>query len=175
MIEVLIMRNNIIDRWILVIIIVFCLVFIAGGCSNKNTQQSMENSTNITGETIPKRPFTNKRITETNEEKVESPRVVIKAYLNIQSGCQGEVIELLESFKKTYPEKVKIEYIDFGTKEGLEKTLKNNLHCMTILINGKQTFEFGNKTVTFSHPMGMQWTDEDLKMAVKQEIVKMYK
>jgi len=169
------MRNNIIDYWKLVAILVLCLVSIAGGCSGKSTQQSRENSSTITEKTISQEPLTNKGGTESKEEKVESPRVIIKAYLNIQSGCQGEVIELLESFKKTYPKKVKIEYIDFGTKEGLEQTLKNNLHCMAILINGKQTFELGNKTVTFSHPMGAQWIAEDLKMAVKQEIAKMYK
>jgi len=160
------MRNNIIDYWKLVAILVLCLVSIAGGWSDKNT---------ITEKTIPQRPLRNKGGTETKVKEIESPRIVIKAYLNIQSGCQGEVIELLESFKKTYPKKVKIEYIDFGTKEGLEQTLKNNLHCMAILINGKQTFELGNKTVTFSHPMGAQWIAEDLKMAVKQEIAKMYK
>jgi hypothetical protein len=169
------MKNNIIDHRKLVTILVFCLVFIAGGCSDKNTQESRKNSSTITEKTIPPRPLTNKWGTESKEEKVEPPKVVIKAYLNIQSGCQGEVIELLESFKKTYPKKVKIEYIDFGTKKGLEQTLKNNLHCMTILINGKQTFELENKTVTFSHPMGAQWTAEDLKMAINQEIVKMYK
>lgn len=169
------MSNNIINHWKLAGILSLCLIFIAVGCSNKKTQQPKDNSSAITEKSISQKPLMNKENTETKIEKAESPRVVIKAYLNIQSGCQGEVIELLESFKKTYPGKVKIEYIDFGTKEGLEQTLKNNLHCMTILINDKQTFEFGNKKVTFSHPMGMQWTAEDLKMAVKQEIVKMYK
>ena len=169
------MGNNILNHWKLAGIMSLCLIFIAVGCLDKNTQQQEKSSSTITEKSISQKPLMNKENTETKVEKIESPKVLIKAYLNIQSGCQGEVIELLESFKKTYPEKVKIEYIDFGTKEGLEKTLKNNLHCMTILINGKQTFEFGNKTVTFSHPMGMQWTDEDLKMAVKQEIVKMYK
>jgi hypothetical protein len=169
------MKNNIIYHWKLVTILVLCLVSVTSGCSSKNTQQSRKNSSTITEKTISQEQLTNKGGTESKEEKVEFPKVIIKAYLNIQSGCQGEVIELLESFKKTYPKKVKVEYIDFGTKKGLEQTLKNNLHCMTILINGKQTFELGNKTVTFSHPIGMQWTAEDLKMAVKQEIERMYK
>jgi hypothetical protein len=169
------MKNNIIDHWKLVAILVLCLVSIAGGCLGKSTQQSRNNSSTITEKAIPQRPLANKGDTKSKEEKVESPGVMIKAYLNIQSGCQGEIIELLESFQKTYPKKVKTEYIDFGTKEGLKQTLKDNLHCMAILINGKQTFELGNKTVTFSHPMGVQWTAEDLKMAVKQEIAKMYK
>ena len=169
------MKNNIIDHRKLVAILVLCLVSVAGGYSDKNTQQSKKNSSTITEKTISQELLTNKGVTETKEKKVESPRVIIKAYLNIQSGCQGEVIELLESFIKTYPNKVKIEYIDFGTKKGLEQTLKNNLHCMAILINGRQTFILGNKTVTFSHPIGGQWTAEDLKMAVKQEIVKMYR
>jgi hypothetical protein len=169
------MKNNIINHWGLVAILVLCFVFIVGGCSEKNTQQSVKNSSTMTEKTIPQMPLANKEITESNDAKVEFPMVTIKAYLNIQSGCQGEVIRLLESFKETYPKKVKIEYIDFGTKEGLEQISKDNLHCMAILINGKQTVELENKTVTFSHPMGMQWAADDLKIAVKQEIEKMYK
>jgi len=174
------MKNNIIDHWRFVAILVLCFVFIESGCSKKNTQQSGENSSTITDKTIPQMPLGNKESTESNEAKVKSPRVIIKAYLNIQSGCQGEVIKLLESFKETYPGKVKIEYIDFGTREGLERTTKDGLYCMAILINDKQTIKMGNKAgkikaVTFSHPMGLQWTAEDLKMAVKQEVEKMYK
>ena len=143
------MRDNIISHWKLAAILALYIVFSSWGeCSGKGN--------------------------------AESPRVAIKAYLNIQSGCQGEVIDLLEGFKKKYPGKVKIEYIDFGTKKGLEQTLKANLHCMTILVNGKQTFKLRNKageikTVIFSHPMGLQWKAEDLGMAVKQEIERMYK
>jgi len=144
-------------------------------CLSKNTQQPGENPFALTEKPIPKMPIANEKGDESNEAKVESPKVIIKAYLNIQSGCQGEIIKLLESFNKTYPKKIKIEYIDFGTKEGMEQMSKANLHCMAILINGKQTFELGNKTVTFSHPMDMQWTAEDLKMAVKHEIERMYK
>jgi len=169
------MKNNIIDHWRLAAILFLCFVFIESGCSEKNTQQSRKNSSTITEKTISQMPLANKEGIEGNEAKLEFPKVTIKAYLNIQSGCQSEVIKLLESFKKTYPKKVKVEYIDFGTKKGLEQTLKNNLHCMTILINGKQTFELGNKKVTFSHPMGGQWAAEDLKIAVKKEIEKMYK
>ena len=169
------MKNNIIVHWKFVAILILYFVFIESGCSEKNTQQSRKNSFSIIEKTTPQTPLANKEITESNEAKVESPRVIIKAYLNIQSGCQGEVISLLESFKETYSGKVKIDYIDFGTKEGLERISKDNLHCMAILINDKQKFELENKTVTFSHPMGMQWTAEDLKMAVKQEIAKMYK
>jgi len=169
------MKNNIVDHWRLAAILFLCFIFIESGCSEKNTQQSRNNSSTITEKTIPQMPLANKEGIERNEAKLEFPRVIIKAYLNIQSGCQGEVIKLLDSFKETYPRKVKIEYIDFGTKEGLEQTSKDNLHCMAILINGKQTFELENKTVTFSHPMGMQWIAEDLKMTVKQEIAKTYK
>jgi len=169
------MKNNIINHWGLIAILVLCFVFIVGGCSDRNTPLSGKSSAAITEKAVSPTPPADKKSAERNEAKLEFPRVIIKAYLNIQSGCQGEVIKLLDNFKETYHRKVKIEYIDFGTKEGLEQTSKDNLHCMAILINGKQTFELENKTVTFSHPMGMQWIAEDLKMAVKQEIAKTYK
>jgi len=169
------MKNHIIDHWKLASILALCLTVIAGGCLDKTTQQQKKSSSILAEKPISPKQFMNKGVTETKVEKIKSFKVVIKAYLNIQSGCQGEIIKLLESFNKTYPKKIKIEYIDFGTKEGMEQMSKANLHCMAILINGKQTFELGNKTVTFSHPMDMQWTAEDLKMAVKQEIEKMYK
>jgi len=118
-----------------------------------------------------------------NEPKVEqkssatavtipTEKVNIKAYLNLGSGCQQETIDLLDNLAKEYSGKVFVEYIDFSTKEGAERTRKDGLSCAGLVINGKQTYAIidkngAQKDVTFSHPINAQYTADDVKTVVK--------
>jgi hypothetical protein len=99
-------------------------------------------------------------------------KVNIKAYLNLGSDCQQETINLLDNLAKEYSGKVFVEYIDFSTKEGAERTRKDGLSCAGLVINGKQTYAIidkngAQKNVTFSHPINAQYTADDVKTVVK--------
>lgn len=96
--------------------------------------------------------------------------VFIKAYLNL-SGCQTETVELLDGLAARYKGRVSVEYIDFSTKEGFDRMVKDGLNCAGLVINGKQTHTINKngekKEVTFSHPMGYQYTADDVKAVVE--------
>jgi hypothetical protein len=118
----------------------------------------------------------------TNEPEVEqkssatttiipAEKVTIKAYLNL-SGCGEEVINLLNGLVKEYQGRVSVEYIDFSTREGANRMAEAGLHCQGLIINGKQTYTIIDKNgkqkeVTFSHPLNLQYTADDLKTVVK--------
>ena len=122
----------------------------------------------------------NKSALTANEVKVEqkssaimpAEKVIIKAYLNLGSGCQKETTDLLDNLAKEYSGKVFVEYIDFSTKEGAERTGRDGLSCAGLIINGKQTYAIidkngARKDVTFSHPINAQYTADDVKTVVK--------
>jgi hypothetical protein len=103
---------------------------------------------------------------------IPAEKVTIKAYLNLGSGCQQETINLLNNLAREYNGKVFVEYIDFSTKEGLERTRKDGLSCAGLVINGKQTYAIVDKNgvqkdVTFSHPINTQYTADDVKTVVR--------
>jgi hypothetical protein len=119
-----------------------------------------------------------KNIQTVNEPKAEqepSPpaeKVTIKAYLNL-GDCGKEVTDLLDGLVKEYKGRVSVEYIDFGTEEGLKRTIEDGLNCQGLFINGKQTYTIKDsngkqREVTFSHPLNLQYTADDLKSLVKQ-------
>ena len=104
-----------------------------------------------------------------NESQAE--KVTIKAYLNL-GGCGEEVINLLDGLVQEYKEQVSVEYIDFGTREGYNRMIKDGLNCQGLVINGKQTYTIKDsngkqREVTFSHPINTQYTADDLKIVVK--------
>ena len=104
-----------------------------------------------------------------NEPQAE--KVTIKAYLNL-GGCGEEVINLLDGLVQEYKEQVSVEYIDFSTREGYNRMIKDGLNCQGLVINGKQTYTIKDsngkqREVTFSHPLNSQYTADDLKIVVK--------
>ena len=103
--------------------------------------------------------------------KSQAEKVTIKAYLNL-GGCGEEVINLLDGLVQEYKEQVSVEYIDFGTREGYNRMIKDGLNCQGLVINGKQTYTIKDsngkqREVTFSHPINTQYTADDLKIVVK--------
>ena len=104
-----------------------------------------------------------------NESQAE--KVTINAYLNL-GGCGEDVINLLDGLVQEYKEQVSVEYIDFGTREGYNRMIKDGLNCQGLIINGKQTYTIKDsngkqREVTFSHPLNSQYTADDLKIVVK--------
>ena len=102
-------------------------------------------------------------------------RVNIKAYLNLKSGCEGggnEVENLLGNLVQEYPERVSVEYIDFGTRDGYNQMVKDGLNCQGLIINSKQTYIINEsndkqREVTFTHPLNVEYTADDLEIVVK--------
>jgi hypothetical protein len=98
-------------------------------------------------------------------------KVSIKAYLHL-GACGKEVTDLLDGLVREYQGRVSLEYIDFSTREGAERTRKDGLNCQGLIINGKQTYTIIDKNgkqkeVTFSHPLNSQYTADDLKTVIK--------
>jgi hypothetical protein len=82
------------------------------------------------------------------------------------------VTNLLDGLVREYKGQVSVEYIDFGTREGYNRMIKDGLNCQGLVINGKQTYAIidkngAQKDVTFSHPINEQYTADDLKTVVK--------
>jgi hypothetical protein len=103
-------------------------------------------------------------------------KVTIKAYLHL-GACGKEVTDLLDGLTKEYKGQVFVEYIDFSTEEGYKRTIEDGLNCQGLVINGKQTYTIKDsngkqREVTFSHPLNMQYTADDLKTLVKLLLVK---
>lgn len=102
---------------------------------------------------------------------VTPPPVRITAYINVSSGCQEPTIELLKSFPKTYPGRVRVDIVDFGDQgAGNKRWKESGYDCMIIEINGSPLVKFDSggkpKTVALRQPVGFWWTQEDLKAAV---------
>ena len=98
-------------------------------------------------------------------------KVTIKAYLHL-GACGKEVTDLLDGLVREYQGRVSLEYIDFSTREGAERTAEAGLNCQGLIINGKQTYTIIDKNgkqkkVTFSHPINAQYTADDVKTVVK--------
>ena len=122
-----------------------------------------------------KEPVANSGATSTKIEGSQVERVNIKAYLNLKSGCEGggnEVKNLLDNLVQEYPGRVSVEYIDFGTRYGYNQMVKDGLNCQGLIINGKQTYIINEsngkeREVTFTHPLNVEYTADDLKIVVK--------
>ena len=105
------------------------------------------------------------------ESSALAEKVTIKAYLNLGS-CGEEVTNLLDGLVREYKGQISVEYIDFGTREGYNRMIKDGLNCQGLVINGKQTYSIKDsngkqREVTFSHPINTQYTADDLKIVIK--------
>jgi len=159
-------KKRFLNLIILVILLAICIFFILYFLHSQESTNAKENTS------------IDKNIQTTNEPKVEqkpsalAKKVTIKAYLNLGSGCQEETIDLLDGLAKEYKGQVSVEYIDFSTKKGYERTVKDGLNCAGLVINGKQTYTIKDRNgkqreVTFSHPINMQYTADGVKTVVK--------
>jgi thiol-disulfide isomerase/thioredoxin len=109
-----------------------------------------------------------------NIQTAAAEKVTIKAYLNLASNCETnkQTIDLLDGLVREYKGQVSVEYIDFSTKGGAERTRADGLSCAGLVINGSQTYVIDDnngkqREVTFSHPINEQWTADDVKAVVK--------
>jgi|GEM_PF-6141234 len=96
------------------------------------------------------------------------PVIEIKAYENLGSGCQSKTVEFLKEMKNKYKGKIALEFIDFSTQKGMDRTRKDGLTCAGILINGEMIFNLDGRLVAFAHPEGYYWTNKDLSEVVKR-------
>ena len=157
--------NKIVSNLIFVVLFVFLIQLMLQGCSSNNN--SSYDTANQSESTTQK--ATDSNLKEENQA-ASMKKVTIKAYLNL-SGCQTETTDLLDGLVKEYKGQVSVEYIDFSTKDGYERTVKDGLNCSGLIINGKQTYTIKDKSgkqheVTFSHPINSQYTAEDVKTVV---------
>ncbi len=158
---------------VITLVLVFAMSFAFAGCKKA---ASGANATVIeTTEETTAEPTTTVESTDsssTTEPSALAEKVTIKAYLHLGT-CGEEVTDLLDGLVKEYKGRVSVEYIDFGTEEGLKRTIEDGLTCQGLFINGKQTYTIKDskgkqREVTFSHPLNDQYTADDLKSLVKQ-------
>jgi hypothetical protein len=117
-----------------------------------------------------KKPAASIKVDTSNSGNL-AEKVTIKAYLNLGS-CGEEVTNLLDGLVREYKGQVSVEYIDFGTREGYNRMIKDGLNCQGLVINGKQTYSIKDsngkqREVTFSHPINTLYTADDLKIVIK--------
>jgi hypothetical protein len=104
-------------------------------------------------------------------------KVRVVAFYPIDEPHQ-RLIDLLESFPKTYPGEVYAKYIDYRTPEGAQLFTTAQLTVPCVAINGSTSVDLssplGPRTVDFVKDMGRYWTADDLEEAVAQAVAKAY-
>jgi len=101
------------------------------------------------------------------------PKVTVKGYINVSSGCQTKTVDLLKKLAQEN-KRLTVELVDFGTPEGNRRWRDDGFNCMTVLINGHRTVTFGDpghrRIVSFQYPPGFQWIPEDLERSIKDAL-----
>ena len=97
--------------------------------------------------------------------------VTVEAYY---PGGHGDTLAAVKSLLQTFPDKVKVEIVDWRTPEGINRRNATGLTCAGVVINGKNAFDLTvdgkpNK-VLFIRGIDGEWTKPDLEAAVKQEL-----
>jgi len=89
-------------------------------------------------------------------------------------GRHEDTLAAVKGLVDLFPGKVAVEIVDWRHAEGLRRRDAADLTCAGITINGKNVFELeidGRTThVMFIRGLGGEWTDEDLRAAVKQQL-----
>ena len=98
------------------------------------------------------------------------PPILLRAYINVSSGCQAPTIEFMQGLRQKYP-RLQLELVDFGDGgAGLDRWQQSGYKCMTLEIDGhsvvKYPVEGKMKAVAFHMPAGFSWEHEDLAQAV---------
>jgi hypothetical protein len=103
------------------------------------------------------------------------PVVVIEAYYPLNERHQY-IKDYLEKFAKSKGDKVKFTFYDQNTEAGMQASMKTNLNCAGVLINGKSTWNVrrGKKTeeVSFTKRMDIQWERKDFEWVVNDLLAK---
>lgn len=103
-------------------------------------------------------------------------KVKVEAYY---PGRHEDTLAAVKSLLTTFPDKVRVEIIDWRTPAGLKRRDATGLVCAGVMINGKNAFDLvtdgkPNK-VLFVRCMDGEWTKADLEGAVRQELEKVDK
>jgi len=104
-----------------------------------------------------------------------SAPVKIKAYLLGIEHCHRPTFEVLKSVAGKYRDQVYIEIVNMETPEGQKIASRDKVHCVSIFVNGKKTFQLpgpGGKrrTVVLSGMVGASFTPEDIEAIVREEV-----
>jgi len=144
-------------------VLALVLAFLMCGCRQSTAR--MPTDTSAAAQTAP--------VAQPQPVADTGPKVTVKAYINVSSGCQTKTVDLLKKLDQEN-DRLTLELIDFGTPEGNRRWRDDGFNCMTILINGKSTVTFGDpghrRIVTFQYPPGFQWIPEDLERAIKDAL-----
>ena len=98
------------------------------------------------------------------------PPILLRAYINVSSGCQAATIDFMKGLQQKYP-RLQLELVDFGDGgPGLDRWQQSGYKCMTLEIDGHPVVKYpvdGKlKVVAFHMPAGFSWEHEDLAQAV---------
>jgi molybdate transport system substrate-binding protein len=100
---------------------------------------------------------------------VSAPEVYVQAFYP-DDEAHNDIKQLVMECQESHPGKVRAEFIDSATKEGLKRRTDAGLKGPGITINGQNTATIGEgksaRQVTFQMDAGAGWTAEDLKQAV---------
>lgn len=99
----------------------------------------------------------------------------IKAYLMAIESCHKPTFEALKAAAEKFRGKVYVEIVNMETAEGRKVASKENIHCVTVLINGRSTFQLAGpggkrRTVELSGPVGGTFAPTDIDEIVRSEL-----
>ncbi|NIR03233.1 MAG: hypothetical protein GTN78_24040 [Gemmatimonadales bacterium] len=105
-------------------------------------------------------------------------RVRVVAFYTIDDEHE-RLRELLAGLAEAHPDKVYVRYADYRTPQGNLLFRQAELQVPTVLINKESsvTIEKSGRPleVTFVQEIGRYWTQDDLTIAVAQEVAKTYR
>ena len=141
------------------------LALVATGCGKKPAEQAA----NV--DTAPP------AAAESYCDFVGGPEDAIVKVVGYYPGEHEETIAVLKELLTSFPGKVRVQIVDWRHEEGRKLRNEANLSCAGVTINGNNVMEIqhGEKTDSVAFTRGLSkgdWTAEDLKAAVEQELAK---
>lgn len=109
-------------------------------------------------------------------EPTRTEPILVEAFLPLESGCMGPMVEHLNALEKKYAGRIKVVYTDFSRPEGLKAMEARGLHCLTILVDGVDRFTVTNtdgterKTWFNKPPEAGHWRLEDLDQVISTKV-----
>lgn len=101
--------------------------------------------------------------------------VEIKAYLMAMESCHKPTFDALKAVAEKFRGKVYVEVVNMETPEGQKVASKDGVHCVTVFINGKETFQLPGpkgkqKKVVLSGMVGGSFVPSDIEEIVRLEL-----
>ena len=109
----------------------------------------------------------------------EDAKVRLKLYAQSRNDCHAGFIETGKQLGAAVPDRVRVEFVDTGSREGYGEAAKAGIDCEAgIAINDRTQFEIevnGQEvTVSFRGPLGTETPPREFRLALEAELERQY-